>query len=38
VYAYLKPDDELATRAAMAEILSTINPDGYPVCTREPSP
>ncbi|WP_336026508.1 tyrosine-type recombinase/integrase [Geodermatophilus sp. FMUSA9-8] len=37
VYAYLKPDDELATRAAMADILSKINPDVYPLCTREPS-
>jgi integrase len=37
VYAYLKPDDELATRAAMADSLSKINPDVYPLCTREPS-
>jgi hypothetical protein len=36
-YAYLEPDDELATRAAMAEILSEIVPDVCPSCTREPS-
>ena len=36
--AHLEPDDELATRAAMAEILSTIDPDVYPLRTQEPSP
>jgi integrase len=37
VYAYLKPDDELATRAAMAETMAKIIPVVYPLCTRETS-
>ena len=36
-YAHLEPDDGLATRAAMAEILSTIDPEVYPSRTRETS-
>lgn len=35
VYAYLKPDDEAATRAALASTLAKIIPDVYPMCTRE---
>jgi integrase len=37
VYAYLKPDDELAGRAAIAETMRSIVPDGYPSCTRQGS-
>lgn len=37
VYAYLKPDDEQAGRAALAETLRSIVPDVYPLCTREAS-
>jgi integrase len=33
VYAYLKPDDELTGRAAMAATMRKIIPDVYPVCT-----
>jgi integrase len=33
VYAYLRPDDETAGRLAMAETMSKIIPDVYPVCT-----
>lgn len=37
VYAYLKPDDELGGRAALAETMRSIVPDVYPLCTREAS-
>jgi integrase len=37
VYAYLKPDDERAGRAALAETMRSIVPDVYPLCTREAS-
>lgn len=37
VYAYLKPDDEQAGRAALAETMRSIVPDVYPLCTREAS-
>lgn len=35
VYAYLKPDDEYATRAAMAQTMAKIIPDVYPVWTAD---
>ena len=35
VYAYLRPDDEVAGRAALAEGMRKIIPDVYPVCTRQ---
>lgn len=35
VYAYLRPDDETAGRAAMAETMAKIIPHVYPMCTRE---
>lgn len=34
VYAYLRPDDEAAGRAAMAENMRKIIPDVYPMCTQ----
>ena len=37
VYAYLKPHDEQAGRAALAETMRSIVPDMYPLCTREAS-
>jgi len=37
VSAQLKPDDETATRAALATTLATITPDVYPMCDRETS-
>ncbi len=37
VYAHPEPDDEPATRAAVAEILSKIDPDVCPARTGEPS-
>jgi integrase len=37
VYAYLKPDDEQAGRAALAETLRSIVPDVHPLGTREAS-
>ena len=37
VYAYLKPEDEQAGRAALAETMRSIVPDVYPLCTREAS-
>jgi integrase len=37
VYAYLKPDDEQAGRAALAATMRSIVPDVYPLCTREVS-
>ena len=37
VYAYLKPDDELAGRAAIAETMRSIVPDVYLLCTRQGS-
>ena len=35
VYAYSKPDDGTATRAALATTLAKIIPDVYQMCTRE---
>ena len=37
VYAYLKPHDEQAGRAALAETMRSIVPDMDPLCTREAS-
>ncbi len=37
VYAHPEPDDEPATRVAVAEILSKIDPDVCPARTGEPS-
>jgi integrase len=37
VYAYLRPDDEAAGRAAMAESMRKIIPDVYPMCTQTTS-
>jgi len=37
VNAYVQPDDETATRAALATTLAKIIPDVYPMCTRETS-
>jgi integrase len=37
VYAYLKPDDEQAGRAALASTMRKIIPEVYPVCTPEGS-
>jgi hypothetical protein len=34
VYAYLKPDDELAGRAAIARTTRQVVPHVYPVCTE----
>lgn len=37
VYAYLKPDDERAGRAALAETMRSVVPAVYPVCTQATS-
>jgi integrase len=37
VYAYPKPDDEQAGRAALAATIRSIVRDVYPLCTREAS-
>jgi integrase len=37
VYSYLKPDDEQAGRAALAETMRSIVPGVYPLCTRAAS-
>lgn len=37
VYAYLKPNDEDAGRTAIAQTMSQVVPDVYPLCTTEAS-
>jgi integrase len=38
VYAYLRPDDETAGRAAMAQSMAKIIPGVYPMCTEDDQP